>query len=414
MFWLTLLFVCALVGGTLTRWWLAGRQIRTVQAHRDHVPPLFERQTTLEDQRRAADYTAARARLDRIAALAGAAIVLLLTLGGGIAAVDALWRPTAWGQPWLGAAVVFTVLSLLMLARLPFAIWRTFKLEAHFGFNRVSPALFVADMAKQLSLTLIVGGPLLLALLTLMERAGRWWWLPAWAGWLLVTLTLTWAWPRFIAPLFNRFTPLTDEALSARVAALLRRCGFISDGLFVVDGSRRSAHGNAYFTGLGRSKRIALFDTLLDRLGAPEVEAVLAHELGHFRLHHVRQRLFVSALTALGAFALFAWLAAQADFYAALGVPIPSAHSAALLFMLIGPVFSFFATPLLAWWSRRNEFAADDFAVRHADVAALASALVKLYRGNATTLTPDPVYSAFYDSHPSAQIRIARLNPHAS
>jgi STE24 endopeptidase len=274
--------------------------------------------------------------------------------------------------------------------------------------------LFVKDLAKRLSLALIIGGPLVLALLTLMERAGRWWWLPVWAGWLLVTLTLSWAWPRYIAPLFNRFSPLTDEALSARVDALLDRCGFTSDGLFVVDGSRRSAHGNAYFSGLGRNKRIVLFDTLLERLDAPEVEAVLAHELGHFRLRHMDQRLALSAISALAAFALLAWFAGQPDFFVALGVPVPSAHSAALLFMLMVPAFLYFVTPLLAWWSRRHEFAADDFAVRYADAEALASALVKLYRGNATTLTPDPIYSAFYDSHPSALVRIAKLNAQAS
>lgn len=375
------------------------------------MPPLFEGQAALEDQQRASDYTAARVRLARLAAVAGAAVVFLLTLGGGVAAVDALWRLAGWNQPWLGTAVILTVLFMVMLVQLPFTTWRTLKLEAQFGFNRMSPALFIEDLAKRLSLMLVIGGPVLLALLTMMERAGSWWWLSAWAGWLLVTLALTWAWPSFIAPLFNRFTPLTDEALSARVDALLARCGFTSDGLFAVDGSRRSTHANAYFTGFGRSKRIVLFDTLLERLAASEIEAVLAHELGHFRLRHVLKRLAASASIAFGAFALFAWFAARPGFYAAFGVRIPSVHSAVLLFVLAGPIFSFFAMPLLAWWSRRHEFAADHYAIRHADAAALASALVKLCRGNATALTSDPIYSAFYDSHPPVPVRIKRVCP---
>jgi STE24 endopeptidase len=243
----------------------------------------------------------------------------------------------------------------------------------------------------------------------LMERAGPWWWLAAWLGGVVVTFALTWAWPRFIAPLFNRFTPLTDEVLRARVEKLLERCGFASKGLFVMDGSRRSGHGNAYFTGVGRNKRIVFFDTLVEKLEPAEVEAVLAHELGHFRLQHVRQRLAVSAVTALIGLALLAWLAAHPALIAALGVPRASPHAALLLFMLVIPVFTFFGTPLGALWSRRHEFEADEFAARHADAHSLADALVKLYRDNASTLTPDRIHSAFYDSHPPALVRIARL-----
>ncbi len=410
MHWLTALFLTALTLETVTRWWLASRQIAAVQAHRNQVPEVFRDRVEVADQQKAADYTAARARLGRLGALLDALLALAFTVGGGIAALDALWGRLGLSPPWQGAVVVLSVVLLIGLVRLPLSLWRTFRLEARFGFNRLSPALFVADMAKHMLLTALLGGPLLLAVLALMQRAGTWWWLPAWLGWLLVSLTLTWAWPRFIAPLFNRFTPLTDGALAARVEALLARCGFTSQGLFVMDGSRRSAHGNAYFTGVGRNKRIVFFDTLLERLGGAEVEAVLAHELGHFRLRHVRQRLLVSFVAALGGLALLAFVAQQPGFYAGLGVTVPSPHAALLLFMFAIPVFTYFATPIGAWWSRRHEFAADDFAAEHADGAALASALVKLYRGNASTLTPDPLHSAFYDSHPPALIRIARLH----
>jgi STE24 endopeptidase len=337
-----------------------------------------------------------------------------MTVGGGIAFIDALWRQTSLAQPWLGTLVVLSTVMAMGIVGLPFSIWRTFRLEARFGFNRMTPALFVADLAKSLLLGLVLAAPLLIAALLLMERAGPWWWLWAWAGWLGFTLLLTWAWPRFIAPLFNRFTPLADETLKARVEALLDRCGFSSKGVFVMDGSRRSAHGNAYFTGVGRNKRIVFFDTLIERLGAAEIEAVLAHELGHFRLKHVRQRLIVSIFTSFAGLALLAWLAGQPGFYTALGVPTPSSHAALLLFMLVVPAFTYFMTPLGAWWSRRHEFEADDFAVKHANARALADALVKLYRDNASTLTPDRIHSAFYDSHPPALVRIARLNAAAS
>jgi STE24 endopeptidase len=247
-----------------------------------------------------------------------------------------------------------------------------------------------------------------------MQRAGVWWWVWAWLVWLGATLSLTWAAPRFIAPLFNRFSPVSDAALRQRVEALLERCGFKArGGVFVMDGSRRSAHGNAYFTGIGRNKRIVFFDTLLARIDLNEIAAVLAHELGHFRLHHVRQRLAVSTLAVLLGLALLGWLARQPGFYSALGVPVESPPMAILLFTLTVPVFAFFATPIESWWSRRHERAADDFAIAHTDAGSLAGALVKLYRDNATTLTPDPVHSAFYDSHPPALERIASLNARA-
>ena len=411
MQWLTWMFLIAVAAETLTRLWLGSRQIEAVQAHRNAVPELFQGQVTLADQQKAADYTTARVRLGRWASVVEALVKVALTLGGGLAAVDAIWRHTGLREPWLGALVVASVLLLLQLIGLPFSLWRTFGIEARFGFNRVSPRLYAVDFAKQLLLSALLGGPLLLATLTLMEHAGAWWWVWAWLIWLVWTLGLTWAFPKFIAPFFNRFSPLTDEALKKRVETLLERCGFAArGGVFVMDGSLRSAHGNAYFTGIGRNKRIVFFDTLLSRIEAPEIEAVLAHELGHFRLHHVRQRLAASVTLTFGGLALLAWLARQPGFYGALGVPVPSAAMALLLFVLTVPVLTFFATPIVSWWSRRHEREADDFAAAHADAGNLAAALVKLFRDNASTLTPDRMHSAFFDSHPPALERIKRLN----
>jgi len=411
---LTLIFVAAIALETATRLWLASRQIAAVRAHRDSVPELFRAQITLQDQQKAADYTGARVRFGRWATVAEAMFKLALTLGGGIAAIDAAWRHSGIAEPWRGLLIIGSVLVVLQVLGLPFALWRTFKLEAKFGFNRTTARTFAMDLLKSLLLGIALGGPLVLAALTLMQRAGTWWWLWAWALWLLWTLALTWAAPRFIAPLFNRFSPLTDSALKARVETLLERCGFAArGGVFVMDGSSRSAHGNAYFTGIGRNKRIVFFDTLLERIEPAEIEAVLAHELGHFRLHHVRQRLLVGIVATLAALAVMAWAARQPVLYAALGVPQPSAEMALILFTLVTPVFAYFTTPMASWWSRRHEVEADAFAAAHADPRDLVAALVKLFRDNASTLTPDPMYSAFYDSHPPALERIARLQAFA-
>lgn len=407
---LTVLFVAALSAETVVRLWLASRQIATVRAHRDRVPELFSGRIALAEQQRAADYTVARAKVSRLATVCEALIKLGLTLGGGLAACQALVARTHWHEPWQGTLLILCVLLLLQLLGLPFALWRTFRIEARFGFNRISPGLFALDVLKRWLLGLAIGAPLVLATLALMDRAGAWWWAFTWLIWLAVSLVLAWAAPRFIAPLFNRFSPLGDAALRERVEALLARCGFAAaGGVFVMDGSRRSAHGNAYFTGIGRNKRIVFFDTLLERIDMDEIEAVLAHELGHFRLHHVRQRLVVSGLSLLVGLALLGWLARQPAFYASLGAPTPSPAMALLLFAVVVPVFTYFATPLEAWWSRRHEREADDFAIQHASAERLAGALIKLYRDNASTLTPDPVHSAFYDSHPPALERIARL-----
>jgi STE24 endopeptidase len=415
MQWLTWAFLAALAAEMLTRLWLGTRQIAAVRAHRNEVPEPFRGQVALADQQKAADYTMARVALGRWATVVEAIVKVVLTLGGGLAVLDAIWRSTGLGEPWRGGLVVASLLLLLQLVGLPFSLWRTFSIEARFGFNRVSPRLYAVDLAKQLLLAALLGGPLLLATLALMERAGAWWWVWVWLIWLVWTLGLTWAAPKFIAPFFNRFSPLTDEALKKRVETLLERCGFAArGGVFVMDGSLRSAHGNAYFTGIGRNKRIVFFDTLLTRIEPVEIEAVLAHELGHFRLHHVRQRLAASVLLTFAGLALLAWLARQTGFYGALGVPVPSAVMALLLFVLTVPVFTFFATPAMSWWSRRHEREADDFAAEYADAGKLAAALVKLFRDNASTLTPDRIHSAFFDSHPPALERIGRLKALAS
>jgi STE24 endopeptidase len=406
----TVLFVAALIAETAVRLWLSSRQIAAVRAHRDRVPELFSGRIALAEQQRAADYTVSRGQVTRWATVFEALIKLALTLGGGLAGIQMLVGRAHWPEPWQGTLLVLCVLFLLQLVGLPFALWRTFRVEARFGFNRITPRLFALDLLKQWVLGFAIGAPLALATLALMDRAGAWWWLWAWLVWLAVSLTLAWAAPRFIAPLFNRFSPLDNAALRERVEALLARCGFTAGGgVFVMDGSRRSAHGNAYFTGIGRNKRIVFFDTLLERIDPEEIEAVLAHELGHFRLHHVRQRLAASGLSILAGLALLGWLAQQPAFYATLGVAAPSPAMALLLFLVVVPVFTYFATPLEAWWSRRHEREADDFAVRYASADRLAAALVKLYRDNAATLTPDKVHSAFYDSHPPALERIARL-----
>ena len=414
MHWPTALFIAAVAVATAVELWLAARQIAAVAAHRERIPDPFAGRLSPEDHRKAADYTVAKARLGMIGTVINAAVTLALTVGGGIAAIDSLWRHTRWSEPWLGMAVIATVAAAVGIVGLPLSVVRTFRIEANFGFNRTTPMIFLADLAKGIALAVLIGGPLVLAVLVLMDHAGRFWWLAAFGCWLVVTLLITWAWPAFIAPLFNKFSPLEDASLKDRIEALLTRCGFRSSGVFVIDGSRRSAHGNAYFTGIGRHKRIVFFDTLLKQLASAEIEAVLAHELGHFRLRHVRQRLLVSFATMLAGFALLGWLGGKSGFYRVLGVPTPSAHAALILFALVVPVALFFTTPLGSLWSRRHEFAADRFASQHASAQELASALVKLYRDNASTLTPDPLYTAFYYSHPPALERIARLTSPSS
>lgn len=409
MHWFTGLFVLLLLSSILWRSWLNQRQVAAVLGHRDRVPEAFSDQIDLAAHQKAADYTVAGAKVNRWDVLLDAVVALMLTLGGGIDLIDRWWQATGLSPAWHGTAVVLSTLLVVSAFGLPLSLWRTFGVEARFGFNRTTPALYIADLFKSLLLSLLLGGLLIFVILYLMQQAGELWWLYAWLVWVAFTVLMTWAWPTLFAPLFNKFTPLSDEALKQRTEALLQRCGFASKGVFVMDGSRRSVHGNAYFTGVGRNKRIVFFDTLIERLQIAEVEAVLAHELGHFRLHHVRSRLILSLGMGLLGLALLGGLAQWPEFYSALGVSTPSAHAALLLFMFVLPAFTYFLTPLGSWWSRKHEFEADEFAAQYADPRQLADALVKLYRDNATTLTPDSLHSAFYDSHPPALVRIARL-----
>lgn len=405
----TILFLAVLLTSVALRLWLSRRQARHVRAHRDAVPAEFAASIPLAAHQKAADYTLARGRLGRIDLLYGALLLVAWTLGGGLQLLDETWRLAGWNALATGTAVLLSVFLITGLLELPVSLYRTFGLEARFGFNKTTPRTFLADLAKGTLLALVLGIPLIALVLWLMQVTGEDWWLWVWAAWTGFTLLLIWAYPTLIAPLFNRFQPLDDDATRERVERLLARCGFSSNGIFVMDGSRRSGHGNAYFTGLGRHKRIVFFDTLLDTLEPAQIEAVLAHELGHFRRRHVLKGMLLQFALSLGALALLAWLIGTEGYFAGLGIETPSTHLALASFLLVAPVFGFFLQPLLAWLSRRHEFEADAFAASQTDADSLIQALVRLYRDNASTLTPDPLHSAIYDSHPPASVRIAHL-----
>ena len=412
----TSVFAAALVASLSIRAWLLARQVRHVALHREEVPPAFRGSVDLAAHRRAADYTLAKARLAHWQMAAGAATLLAWTLFGGLDALNAAVReaiaPRAGPLAYEVAFIVaFGVVGAV--TELPFEWYSTFRLEQRFGFNRMTWRLWLADTAKGIALGALIGIPLLAAVLWIMGTAGAAWWLWAWAAWMAIVVAAQVIVPSFIAPLFNRFEELKDASLRVRVEALMARAGFAARGLFVMDGSRRSAHANAYFTGFGSAKRVVLFDTLLARLAAGEVEAVLAHELGHFKLRHIRKRMAAMAAITLAFFALLGWLATRAWFYGGLGVApnltLPNDALALVLLLLASSVFGVFASPLFAGWSRRDEFEADAFATLHADGGELASALLKLHEDNASTLTPDPLYARFYYSHPPAVDRLAAL-----
>lgn len=406
----TVLFLIALGSTLLVKTGLMLRQVRHVRAHRNAVPAAFADSIGLDAHQRAADYTAERVRLSLVELAVSAAFVLVLTLGGGLQLISTICAGLFdAGSIAHGVALLAMLGAISWLIDLPFSLYRTFVLEKRYNFNRMTPALFVSDSLKQAALAVVIGLPLLTGVLWLMAAMGAAWWVWVWAVWLGFNLLVLLIWPTFIAPLFNRFSPLADEQLKHRVESLLERCGFRSKGLFVMDGSRRSAHGNAYFTGFGASKRIVFFDTLLDKLTPQEVEAVLAHELGHFHHKHIVKRLLVLAPASLALFALLGWLLSQPAFFNGLGVTQTGTAAGLALFFLALPWFTFALTPLMSQWSRRHEFEADRYAASHTQANDLVSALVKLYRDNASTLTPDPVYSGFFDSHPPAAVRIARL-----
>jgi len=407
----TVAFVVALAISLALRIWLARRHIAHVSMHRDAVPSAFADRVDLSAHRKAADYTVARTRLGMAETLIEAVVLLALTLGGVLAALVAWTDVLPLGELGRDLVLLVAVAVISGLVGLPFSYWQTFGIEANFGFNRTTRALWLADLVKGILLAAALGLPFTALVLWLMRAAGPLWWIWAWMVWIAFQFLLLALYPTVIAPLFNKFSPLPAGSARDTVEALLARCGFENRGLFVMDGSRRSSHGNAFFTGFGRAKRIVFFDTLLARLAPDEIEAVLAHELGHFKLKHVLKRMLWMAAFSLVFLAVLAWLAASPWFYEGLGVPpAPDRPGVALiLFFLALPVFTFVLAPLSSLYSRRHEFEADAFAAKHASAASLVGALVKLYEDNAATLTPDPLYSAFHDSHPPAAARIARL-----
>lgn len=415
---LTISFVSFLLLMVGLKFWLAWRQVRHVARHATAVPSQFADRVTLPAHRKAAEYTIAKTRLSLIETAVGAAVLVLLTLLGGLQWIADHLREAVgngFAFQWLFVALVAVLLALIDL---PFSWVRQFRIEQQFGFNRMTPALWLTDLAKSMLLAAALGLPLLMAVIALMRGAGAGWWFYAWLLWIGFNALVLVIYPTVIAPLFNRFEPLKDSALAQRIGQLLSRTGFSSRGVYVMDGSRRSAHGNAYFTGLGRAKRIVFFDTLVERLQPAEIEAVLAHELGHFKLRHITQRMVLSFVISLLVLGLLGWLAGQAWFYTGLGITPAldggNQGAALVLFMLVLPVYTFVFAPLGSLLSRRHEFEADAFAARHASAGDLVSALVKLYEDNASTLTPDPLHSAFYDSHPPASLRVARLAPAAA
>lgn len=408
----TAVFIAALSLTTLIQLWLATRHIRHVRAYRGSVPQDFATQIDLSAHQKAADYTCAKTRLEYPSTLMHVLFLLILTLGGGLNVLADFWANRLTDPIEQGIALIISTVLLLSVAEIPFSYYRTFVIEQQFGFNKMTPGMFFSDLTKQFALGLLLGAPLLLCILWLMEKMGDNWWLYAWLAWVGFNLFLLAIYPSWIAPLFNKFSPLENASLKTRIEQLLHKCGFKSSGLFVMDGSRRSSHGNAYFTGFGKTKRIVFFDTLLSRLEPTEVEAVLAHELGHFKRHHVIKRIILSFIASLVFLWLLGYLMQQEWFYQGLGVSVTSAPATAmalLLFFLIMPIFTFLLHPLSSLYSRKHEFEADEYAAQNASAADLIRALVKLYQDNASTLTPDPIHSAFYDSHPPAAIRVAQL-----
>ncbi|MEZ5649214.1 MAG: M48 family metallopeptidase [Burkholderiaceae bacterium] len=409
----SVLFAAALLASVALRIWLARRQVKHVARHRQNVPPAFADRIELASHQRAADYTVARVGFGSVDLAIQTFMLIALTLFGGLQwlyELAASWLPDS---PLLAQLAFLTLVAVVQsLVELPLDAYRQFVLEKRFGFSRMTPSLFVADLFRGAAIAAIIGLPLALVVLWLMRVSGPAWWLYVWLVWIGFNLLLLIIYPTLIAPRFNRFEPLPQGPLRERVEGLLARCGFRAQGLFVMDGSKRSNHGNAYFTGFGRAKRIVFFDTLISRLDADQIEAVLAHELGHFRHRHVIKRLLVGFVGSFLGLALLGWLSGEAWFYEGLGMdPGAIGHEAPalLLFMLAGPVFLFPLRPLVSFLSRKDEFEADAFAAEHTDARHLVDALVKLYQDNASTLTPDPLHSAFYDSHPPAAIRVGRL-----
>ena len=406
----TVLFLIMLGLSVAVQVWLTMRHISHVKRHRHQVPESFRDKISLADHQKAAAYTLSKSRFGMVDLVVGSLLILGWTLGGGLDLLDQSWRILEWTPLNTGVAVIVSTFFIISLLDIPFSLYSTFKIEEKFGFNNSNLKIFFGDFIKQTLLTLILGIPLAYLVIWLMESSGNLWWLYVWIVWTAFTMFLMWVYPTWVAPLFNKFSPLENNELVKRINDLLKRCGFSSKGIFVMDGSRRSGHGNAYFTGMGEQKRIVFFDTLLDSLSANEIEAVLAHELGHFKHKHVTKRLITMTLTSLVALALLGWLMQQNWFFAGLGVSTETTYIALTLFLLVMPVFGFFLQPISSFMMRKHEFEADSYAARQTSAMYLIEALVKLYSENASTLTPDPLFSAFHDSHPPAPVRIAFLS----
>jgi len=405
----TTIFLLSLSASITVQWFLVQRHINHIRSNRENVPDAFNDKIPLEAHHKAADYTQAKVKTGLAELIIGSIFLLLWTLAGGLQLLDSWWRSLGLSDIWTGIGFILSVFAIMSILDLPMSIYRTFKLEQSFGFNKMTPKIFIVDLLKNAVVALLIGTPILLLVLWIMENSGSYWWLYVWATWLSFSLIMMWAYPAFIAPIFNKFRPLDNEELRTRIENLLTRNGFKSQGIFVMDGSTRSTHGNAYFTGLGANKRIVFFDTLVDELSYDEIEAVLAHELGHFKCNHIRKRISVLGAVFLIGLGVLGWLINEPWFYNGLGVEQASTYMALILFLIVSPAFTFFLQPLFSFISRQHEFEADDFAADQAQTENLITALVSLYRENANTLTPDPMYSAFHDSHPPAPIRIAHL-----
>jgi len=406
----TIIFISALALSIGVQWFLIHRHIRHVSANRNAVPAAFSDAITLEEHRKAADYTCDKSRFGLYEMLVAGVLLLIWTLGGGLQLLDSAVRAAGLQEIFAGTLFILCFLAISALLDVPMSLYRAFGIEEKYGFNKMTLKLFFTDMMKSAVLGLLIGTPMILLVLWIMDNAGSLWWFYVWLTWLGFSILMMWAYPAFIAPFFNKFRPLENAELKQRIEALLERNGFANQGIFVMDGSSRSTHGNAYFTGLGKNKRIVFFDTLLDELKHDEIEAVLAHELGHFKCNHIVKRITVLGTIFLLGLALLGWLIQNPWFFNGLGVENPSNYMALVLFVIVAPAFTFILQPLFSWVSRQHEFEADDFAASQAQSVNLVHALVKLYKENANTLTPDPLYSAFHDSHPPAPVRIAHLN----
>ncbi len=406
---ITIVFILALFCSLFIQLWLIKRNITHVHAHRSRVPDAFSDKIELNEHQKAADYTTVKLNFSIIELIFSSLLLVAWTIGGGLQILDHYIAQFGLDSPWNGVVVFLGLFLVMGIIDLPFGLYRTFKIEEQFGFNKSTLSIFLIDSVKQTVLMLVIATPLIALVLWLMETAGQYWWLHVWLVWMSFSLLMMWAYPAFIAPIFNKFKELDDKELKETINQLLSRCGFSNNGIYVMDGSKRSSHGNAYFSGMGNNKRIVFFDTLLESLNAKEIEAVLAHELGHFKHKHIIKQIIIMAVMSLIGLALLGWLMQFTPFYTALGVDSPSTYMALILFLLVSPVFSIYLQPIMAYFSRKHEFEADNYAAQQSDAKTLVKALVKLYKENANTLTPDPLYSAFHDSHPPASVRIANL-----